>query len=275
MASIDPITLAVIQGMLESVQREMTSTVEKTSRSSVFNIARDYSNALFNGAAEMILQGQDIPIHLGSLMPAMRTVADYFEGEINPGDIFYHNDPAWNGSHIVDCCMYKPVFYPDENGVDELVFWTVSKGHVTDIGGPVPAGQDFRTGEEYVSMLLATLISGGGATHQMDGWPAVGPQCCFGALTSGDTEILESQYPIIIHRYGLMTDSGGAGKFRGGSGTHWEVEPLHDPMTVIMFGEGRRYAAPGALGARSALPEPKVGRAFQAAWEEYGVRVEE
>ena len=471
MPTVDPITLAVVQGVLESTQREMTLTIEKTSRSSVFNIARDYSNALFNGQGEMILQGQDIPIHLGSLIPALRTVADYFRDETHPGDIFYHNDPAWSGSHIVDCCMYKPVFYKEE-----LVFWTVSKGHVTDIGGPVPAGynpeakeiyaeglripplkiydrgkerrdvvnllltnvrsrrlqagdmraqlaavtigernlialldkygkdtvqaciaellnlaerqmrkfvtdipdgtyhgssvledaghgfgdiritaevtvkgdamhvrlssppqipyfinsyasnslsgvylgvmmfaqlpppynaglyrpivvdvgpagtitnakepaphvnctttpsetitdavrmaleqalperavaswghsnglniagRDFRTGEDYVSMILATLISGGGATHQADGWPAVGPQCCFGALTSGDIEILEYQYPIIIHRYGLMTDSGGAGKFRGGSGTHWEVEPLRDPMTVIMFGEGR------------------------------------
>lgn len=494
MPTVDPITLAVVQGVLESTQREMTLTIEKTSRSSVFNIARDYSNALFNGKGEMILQGQDIPIHLGSLMPALRTVADYFKDETHPGDVFYHNDPAWSGSHIVDCCMYKPVFYKDE-----LVFWTVSKGHVTDIGGPVPAGynpeakeiyaeglripplkiydrgkerrdvvnllltnvrsrrlqagdmraqlaavtigernlialldkygkdtvqvciaellnlaerqmrkfiadipdgtyhgssvledaghgfgdikitaevtvkgdnmhvrlssppqipyfinsyasnslsgvylgvmmfaqlpppynaglyrpiavdvgpegtitnakepaphvnctttpsetitdavrmaleealperavaswghsnglniagRDFRTGEEYVSMILATIISGGGATHQADGWPAVGPQCCFGALTSGDVEILEYQYPIVIHRYGLMTDSGGAGKFRGGSGTHWEVEPLRDPMTVVMFGEGRRYPAPGALGAKSTVTEPKVGRAL-------------
>ena len=147
-ADIDPITLAVVQGALESTQREMTLTVEKTSRSSVFNIARDYSNALFNGQAEMILQGQDIPIHLGSLMPAMRTVADYFAGEINPGDVFYHNDPAWNGSHIVDCCMYKPVFHDDE-----LVFWTVSKGHVTDIGGPVPAGYNPDATEIYAEGL--------------------------------------------------------------------------------------------------------------------------
>jgi len=494
MATVDPITLAVVQGVLESTQREMTLTIEKTSRSSVFNIARDYSNALFNGKGEMILQGQDIPIHLGSLMPALRTVADYFKEDTHSGDVFYHNDPAWSGSHIVDCCMYKPVFYKDE-----LVFWTVSKGHVTDIGGPVPAGynpeakeiyaeglripplkiwdrakerrdvvnllltnvrsrrlqagdmraqlaavtigernliallekygketvqaciaellnlaerqmrkfiadipdgvyhggsvledaghgfgdieitaevtvkgdamhvrlnsppqipyfinsyaanslsgvylgvmmfaqlpppyneglyrpiavdvgpagtltnakepaphvnctttpsetitdavrmaleqalpqravaswghsnglniagRDFRTGEDYVSMILATIISGGGATHQADGWPAVGPQCCFGALTSGDVEILEYQYPIIIHQYGLMTDSGGAGKFRGGSGTHWEVEPLRDPMTVVMFGEGRRYPAPGALGAKSSVTEPKVGRAL-------------
>lgn len=494
MAEIDPITLAVIQGVLESTQREMTLTIEKTSRSSVFNIARDYSNALFSGDGEMVLQGQDIPIHLGSLMPALRSVADYFADDIHPGDVFYHNDPAWSGSHIVDCCMYKPVFYRDE-----LVFWTVSKGHVTDIGGPVPAGynpeakeiyaeglripplkirdrgterrdvvnfiltnvrsrrlqagdmraqlaavtigernliglldkygrdtvmagmtqlldlaeaqmrafiadipdgryrgssvledaghgcgdieiaadvtvegdrmdvtlssppqipyfinsyaanslsgvylglmmfaqlpppynaglyrplsvdvgppgtltnarepaphcnctttpsesitdavrmaleqalperavaswghsnglniagKDYRSGEDYVSMILATIISGGGASHKTDGWPAVGPQCCFGALTSGDVEILEYQYPIIIHRYGLMTDSGGAGKLRGGSGTHWEVEPLRDPMTVVMFGEGRRYPAQGALGAVSTLQEPKVGRAL-------------
>jgi len=494
MTEIDPITLAVIQGVLESTQREMTLTIEKTSRSSVFNIARDYSNALFDGSGEMVLQGQDIPIHLGSLMPALRSVADYFADDIHPGDVFYHNDPAWSGSHIVDCCMYKPVFYRDE-----LVFWTVSKGHVTDIGGPVPAGynpdakeiyaeglripplkiwdrgterrdvvnfiltnvrsrrlqagdmraqlaavtigernlldlldkygrdtvmagmaqlldlaeaqmrafiaeipdgryhgssvledaghgcgdieiaadvevegdrmqvilssppqipyfinsyaanslsgvylglmmfaqlpppynaglyrplsvdvgppgtltnakepaphcnctttpsesitdavrmaleqalperavaswghsnglniagKDYRSGEDYVSMILATIISGGGASHKTDGWPAVGPQCCFGALTSGDVEILEYQYPIVIHRYGLMTDSGGAGKLRGGSGTHWEVEPLRDPMTVVMFGEGRRYPAQGALGATSTLQEPKVGRAL-------------
>ena len=504
MAEIDPITLAVIQGVLESTQREMTLTIEKTSRSSVFNIARDYSNALFSGDGEMVLQGQDIPIHLGSLMPALRSVADYFADDIHPGDVFYHNDPAWSGSHIVDCCMYKPIFYRDE-----LVFWTVSKGHVTDIGGPVPAGynpdakeiyaeglripplkiwdrgterrdvvnfiltnvrsrrlqagdmraqlaavtigernliglldkygrdtvmagmaqlldlaeaqmrafiadipdgryrgssvledaghgcgdieiaadvtvegdcievtlssppqipyfinsyaanslsgvylglmmfaqlpppynaglyrplsvdvgppgtltnarepaphcnctttpsesitdavrmaleqalperavaswghsnglniagKDYRSGEDYVSMILATIISGGGASHKTDGWPAVGPQCCFGALTSGDVEILEYQYPIIIHRYGLMTDSGGAGKLRGGSGTHWEVEPLRDPMTVVMFGEGRRYPAQGALGAASALQEPKVGRAL---YYKQDARVEE
>ena len=148
MAKTDPITLAVIQGALESTQREMTLTIEKTSRSSVFNIARDYSNALFSGTGDMILQGQDIPIHLGSLMPALRAVAGYFVDEIHPGDVFYHNDPAWSGSHIVDCCMYKPVFYRNE-----LVFWTVSKGHVTDIGGPVPAGYNPEAREIYAEGL--------------------------------------------------------------------------------------------------------------------------
>ena len=122
------------------------------------------------------------------------------------------------------------------------------------------AGWDTRHNEEYVTMVLASIISGAGATPQQDGWHAVGPECCFGALTSGDIELLEHSYPIIIHKYALMTDSCGAGKFRGGSGTCWEVEPLDKDMTFITFGEGRRIPAVGAAGARSRMVERKVGR---------------
>ena len=57
-----------------------------------------------------------------------------------------------------------------------------------------------------------------------------------------------------------MTDSGGAGKFRGGSGTAWEVEPLNGDMLCIGFGEGRRIPAMGAAGATSAMVDTKVGR---------------
>jgi len=76
---------------LETTQREMTITVEKTGRSSVFNLAHDYSTALFNNTPEMILQGQDIPIHLGSLIPAMKAVHGYFEGE---GQMVVDTDPS-------------------------------------------------------------------------------------------------------------------------------------------------------------------------------------
>jgi N-methylhydantoinase B len=122
------------------------------------------------------------------------------------------------------------------------------------------AGWDTRTNEEYVTMVLATIISGAGATPQQDGWHACGPECCFGALTSGDVELLEYSYPIVIHRYSLIEDSGGAGKFRGGSGTAWEVEPLDRDMTFITFGEGRRIPAVGAAGAVSKMIDTKVGR---------------
>src|SRR6478609_10233930 len=147
-SKVDPITLSVVRGVLETTQREMTLTLEKTARSSVFNLAHDYSTALFNARPEMILQGQDIPIHLGSLIPAMKSVAKFFEGDIHEGDLILHNDPAFGGSHAIDTCMYKPVFYKGK-----LVYWTVCKGHLTDIGGPVPAGYNPNAREIYAECL--------------------------------------------------------------------------------------------------------------------------
>ncbi|MDW3118838.1 MAG: hydantoinase B/oxoprolinase family protein [Roseovarius pacificus] len=146
--NVDPITLSVVRGVLETTQREMTLALEKTARSSVFNLAHDYSTALFNHTPEMILQGQDIPIHLGSLIPAMKAVDGFFEGDINEGDLILHNDPDYAGSHIIDTCMYYPVFYEGE-----LVFWTVCKGHLTDIGGPVPAGYNPEAKEIFAEGL--------------------------------------------------------------------------------------------------------------------------
>lgn len=52
---VDPITLSVVRGVLETTQREMTLALEKTARSSVFNLAHDYSTALFNARPEMII----------------------------------------------------------------------------------------------------------------------------------------------------------------------------------------------------------------------------
>jgi N-methylhydantoinase B len=132
-----------------------------------------------------------------------------------------------------------------------------SWGHASGIN---IAGRDPRTGEEYVTMVLASIISGAGATKHMDGWHACGPLCCFGALSSGDVELLEYSYPIVIHRYGLVRDSGGAGFYRGGSGTVWEVEPLDHEMTVIGFGEGRQLPTLGAGGAVNGELDSKLGR---------------
>ena len=145
---VDPITLAVVRGALETAQREMTLTMERTGRSSVLTVSRDFSNAIFNWTPEMIVQGQDLPIHLGSLILATKAVSSFFADDTRPGDVMFHNDPAWDGSHIADWCMYKPVFVDDE-----LLFWTVSKGHMADSGGPVPGSYNPEAREIFAEGL--------------------------------------------------------------------------------------------------------------------------
>ncbi|WP_336245876.1 hydantoinase B/oxoprolinase family protein [Paracoccus sp. J56] len=56
-----------------------------------------------------------------------------FLGDIHEGDLIQHNDPAYEGSHIIGTCMYYLGFHEGE-----LVFWPVCKGHLTDVGGPFP-----------------------------------------------------------------------------------------------------------------------------------------
>ena len=76
-------------------------------------------------------------------------------------------------------------------------------------------------------IYLGGLIGGGwGAKYNSDGMNAVI------ALNDGDThngpsEQVEAKYPLLVERYCLRTDSGGAGTFRGGLGTEQVVQARH------------------------------------------------
>jgi N-methylhydantoinase B len=94
----------------------------------------------------------------------------------------------------------------------------------------------------------------------MDGWHGVGPQAGLGGGAAGDMELIEYQYPLLVHRYGFAADSAGPGEWRGGCGLVHEVEALDHRMTAVVWGEGRKYPASSVGGAGAAWPDEKVGR---------------
>ena len=114
-SSVDPLTFAVVAGGLDSIVREMTITMVKTSRSPVLTEGYDFSNSLFDGRQRMVMQGHNIPVHVGAMIDAGKAMAEYFGGDIFDGDVMYCNDPAFEGSHLPDMTMYKPVFFEHEN----------------------------------------------------------------------------------------------------------------------------------------------------------------
>ena len=79
-------------------------------------------------------------------------------------------------------------------------------------------------------LYLGGLIGGGwGAKMGEDGMSATV------AINDGDThngpsEQVEAKYPLIVERYALREDSGGAGRYRGGLGTEQVVRARHDIM---------------------------------------------
>jgi len=109
-------------------------------------------------------------------------------------------------------------------------------------------------------LYLAGLIGGGwGAKHNEDGMNAT-IAINDGDTHNGPTEQLEAKYPLLVERYALRADSGGAGKQRGGLGTEQRVRVLSD----IMFNSQieRVDCRPwGLFGGLSALGnEVAIGR---------------
>ena len=109
------------------------------------------------------------------------------------------------------------------------------------------SGIDPRTGEGY--LYLETL--GGGA----GGWPGGhgkdGVQVGITNTSNLPVEAIETEYPLMVERYGLLEGSGGAGRFRGGRGLYRVVRPVgHD---CLFNGAGERFSnAPWGLAGGEA-----------------------
>ena len=106
---------------------------------------------------------------------------------------------------------------------------------------------DFHSGGSKVS-VIQPIVGGAGGRPMADG--VDGTMVILNFLKNIPTEIFEKEMPeILIHRYGLREDSGGPGKFRGGTGIEIEFE-TSVPYTSITSRCMERYVfgPPGRLG---------------------------
>jgi N-methylhydantoinase B len=127
----------------------------------------------------------------------------------------------------------------------------VAAGHHADLMVAQLHGIDPRTGRFY--FCLTGLIGGGwGATATSDG------QCATVCINDGDThnttvEATENRFPITVERYELITDSGGAGTFRGGLGAE-QVIRMSGAASIESFIERTQCAPWGLFGGGDARP---------------------
>lgn len=101
---------------------------------------------------------------------------------------------------------------------------------------PITSGHDSESGEQYTTYQLY-VMGGGGAAAGIDGANAIGGFTIFGGLTITDPELHEALFPYHIHELDLRTDSGGAGRFRGGLGTTFAVSPVDHTADFAIGGD--------------------------------------
>src|SRR5262245_7227381 len=111
MAEIDPATFEVVKNALYAAAEEMKVVLAKTAYSPLLKVAGDYSCGLFDPRGEMVAQGPDLPIHLGSMPRAVKAVIQAAVAGFRPGDVFIHNDPYFGGSHLPDVNVVTPAFH--------------------------------------------------------------------------------------------------------------------------------------------------------------------
>src|SRR5690348_6730863 len=148
----------------------------------------------------------------------------------------------------------------------QAAFSQIDDGYGTAEGaaGQAPAksvisGIDERNGNAYVNQILVGGV-GGPATPYVDGWPTYQRPVCGALLYHDSVEVDEQRYPILIHERTLVTDSGGAGRQRGGLATRVTIEPRVETVTLTYGIEGKLNPPKGVRGGHDG--------AVPAAWVE-------
>ncbi|GAA0160454.1 hydrolase [Lithospermum erythrorhizon] len=93
-----------------------------------------------------------------------------------------------------------------------------------------------------------TIGGGSGAGPTWDGTSGV--QCHMTNTRMTDPEIFEQRYPVLLHKFGLRKNSGGAGKHSGGDGIIREIE-FKRPVVVSILSERRVHAPRGLNGGQT------------------------
>jgi N-methylhydantoinase B len=135
--------------------------------------------------------------------------------------------------------------------------------------GEVPAGGGNTLVVSYIStselgrsgrvVVANPVLCGSAGGPDRDGISGTDFSVAF--LRNVPVEVLESEVPVIVHRYALVPDSEGAGTYRGGFGVAYELEIRHPSAVVVMRGKDRfRFGSWGAFGGGGGTVNGNVGQ---------------
>ncbi|MEM4311498.1 MAG: hydantoinase B/oxoprolinase family protein [Nitrososphaerales archaeon] len=97
-----------------------------------------------------------------------------------------------------------------------------------------------------------TIGGGYGARKGLDGVDGV--QCHMTNTMNTPIEVIESEFPLIVTRYKLRANSGGAGKWRGGMGIERAFKLIAREATVTFIAERHKIRPWGLFGGKEGAP---------------------
>lgn len=133
-SELDPITLQIIGGALDTIAKEMGYVLYRMSYSSIIRESEDLGAGIFDLEYNTLCESDSTPMHIGSIPGYLRGVfSTVSSDELQPGDVIVHNHPYYGASHSPDIAVVMPVFYEGK-----LVAYAANTAHHLDIGAATP-----------------------------------------------------------------------------------------------------------------------------------------
>ena len=109
-------------------------------------------------------------------------------------------------------------------------------------------GRDDGKNDDYVDIFFMGMKGGSGAMRGTDGYDHIGMIDASGGVLDQDYEMFEQQTPHTLIKHEFLTDSAGAGEWRGGMGIVTEYEIGSEETQLVTFGDGDFEPAFGLFG---------------------------
>jgi N-methylhydantoinase B len=113
-------------------------------------------------------------------------------------------------------------------------------------------GMDDAKGEKYVDIFFMGFKGGSGGMNGTDGYDHIGMIDASGGILDQDYEMFEQQTPHHLNMHEYLTDSAGAGEWRGGLGIETKYTIGSDDTQFVTFGDGDFEPAFGLFGGHDA-----------------------
>jgi N-methylhydantoinase B len=130
---LDPTLMAVLANRFEAIVREMTNTLFRTGRSSIINMARDFSCSIITAEDELFAAAEGLQVHVLGAGLQTRSMRE-LHPDLREGDAYLHNDPILGNTHTADHTILVPVFVDGEH-----LFTASAKAHQADCGNAEPS----------------------------------------------------------------------------------------------------------------------------------------
>ncbi|MGW6459422.1 hydantoinase B/oxoprolinase family protein [Streptomyces sp. NPDC055078] len=133
----DPITAEIIRSALDTTATEIYQTLTRSSEHPVVAESKDCGAGVYSydGVEAKMVARDGIILHSFAQLSSAQTSLDFFRGDLDPGDVLLVADSYSGGSHIGDYTVLLPIFFDGRP-----TFFTATRLHVADQGGPFPGG---------------------------------------------------------------------------------------------------------------------------------------